>query len=242
LITNNTFGVFMEEMIDSKNIFTNGWSVYQKILDKNYMFHEEIYSEVSTFIERHFKDKAISVLELGCGDASQTPRAFNRAHVDTYFGCDLSCEALKSAHANLASMTSNIDLACEDMLATLEKTRRKFDVIFTSYAVHHLNNIQKRMFFSFAKDLLVDGGSIILIDVTRADDEKQDQYLDHYLRNVKSYWQVLNDQEFKLIDDHVRSSDFPETLSGYEELAHEAGFKNFEILAQHTWHYGYSIF
>ncbi len=23
---------------------------------------------------------------------------------------------------------------------------------------------------------------------------------------------------------------------------HEAGFKNFEILAQHTWHYGYSIF
>ena len=232
----------MSEIVDSKNIFTNSWSVYQKILNQNYMFHDEIYSQVSDFIERHFKGKAISVLDLGCGDASQVTKAFSHAHVDSYIGCDSSDEALKSAKANLVSLTSNTTLFCEGMLETLEKTHSKFDVIFTSYAVHHLNHEEKRLFFAFTKNLLVDGGCIVLVDVTRAVDETQDQYLDHYLNYVKSHWLVLNDQEFKLIDDHVRSSDFPETLSGYKKLAHDAGFKNFEVLAKHTWHYGYYVF
>ncbi len=232
----------MKQTIDSKKIFTDGWSVYQKVLNENYMFHHEIYSQLNGFIKRHFRDKTISVLDLGCGDASQITKAFNGAHVDSYFGCDLSDEALKRAKANLVSLTSKIALVCEDMLEVLEKTHTKFDVIFTSYAVHHLNHEEKRLFFAFAKGVLVDGGCIVLVDVTRAVDETQDQYLDHYLNHVKSDWLVLNDQEFKLINDHVRSSDFPETLSGYKKLAHDAGFKSFELLAKHTWHYGYSIF
>jgi cyclopropane fatty-acyl-phospholipid synthase-like methyltransferase len=232
----------MNVIIDSSKIFTDGWSVYQKILNKNYMFHQEIYSKVSDFVKQYFKHKNISILDLGCGDASQITKAFNGVNVAGYFGCDLSNEALKSAKTNLVSLTSNIELVCEDMLETLEKTQKKFDVIFTSYAVHHLNQEQKRLFFSFAKDLLVDDGCLLMIDVTRAVDETHDQYLDHYLNHVKLYWDVLDDQEFKLINNHVRSSDFPETLVGYEKLANEVGFKSCEVLAKHTWHYGYCFF
>ena len=41
------------------------------------MFYHEIYSQLNDFIKRHFRDNTISVVDLGCGDASQITKAFN---------------------------------------------------------------------------------------------------------------------------------------------------------------------
>ncbi len=66
---------------DPAGYFQDGWPVYRKIVDNNYMFHREIYGDITSFIGRRFQQRPISVLEMGCGDASQTAAALRNCRV-----------------------------------------------------------------------------------------------------------------------------------------------------------------
>lgn len=52
----------------SNELFNNQWILYQKILNNNYMGHQEIYDILHEFLLSNFQ-KPFKMLELGCGDA-----------------------------------------------------------------------------------------------------------------------------------------------------------------------------
>ena len=55
---------------NATELFTDGWGAYEKVLKHNYMFHEEIYSDIKNYINRQKLNHSVSILEAGCGDAS----------------------------------------------------------------------------------------------------------------------------------------------------------------------------
>lgn len=58
----------------SNELFNNQWILYQKILNNNYMGHQEIYDILHEFLLSNFQ-KPFKMLELGCGDATFTAKA-----------------------------------------------------------------------------------------------------------------------------------------------------------------------
>ena len=217
-------------------IFQDGWSIYKKVLDNNYMFHREIYGGLRSFIEQRYWQRSITVLELGCGDASQTAAALTDCQVSLYQGCDLSEVALQHAAQNLAALQCEVRLACADMLDTLANGPGEFDIVFSSFALHHLNLDEKRRFFSLSHGALKDDGVLLLVDVMREEHEDRTTYLQAYLDYAAEHWQALSKAEFLAVRSHIEENDFPETAATYAAIAQDTGFSRGQQLNQHTWH------
>jgi len=223
--------------LDSWGLFSKRWSAYEKVLKHNHMFHNEIYSDIKGYINKRKLNEPITILEPGCGDASQTIKLFKNIDVARYCGIDLSAFALNIAKHNLISLSSNIKLECVDMLVGMSSIDTMFDVVFTSYAIHHLSTEGKRQFFSLAADKLKDDGMLIYIDVMKENDEQdRKSYIKSYLGHVNQYWSGLEQDEVKFINEHISNYDFPECAEVNIQLAENSGFKNFIKLSRHTWH------
>jgi cyclopropane fatty-acyl-phospholipid synthase-like methyltransferase len=216
--------------------FQDGWPIYRKIIDNNYMFHREIYGEVKSFIEQRFQQRPISVVEMGCGDASQTAEALRDCHVSLYQGYDLSEVALGLARQNLAPLACKVNLVCTHMLDGLSRVTEPFDVVFSSFAIHHLTFDEKRRFFNLSHRTMKQDGVLLLVDVMREEHEDLATYLDGYLGYAAKHWRALTQEEFSVVFKHVSENDFPEKPTAYETMAKENGFSGVNHLNHHTWH------
>lgn len=83
--------------------YFNDWQRYQKIVDNNYMRHQELYEHLKNIISQHF-NQPFSMLELGCGDAAFTCKTLMDTSISSYKGVDLSSQALELAKQNLAKL------------------------------------------------------------------------------------------------------------------------------------------
>ena len=52
----------------SSEIFDE-WVLYNKILEKDLMFHSEIFTKIQKIIDSKFNGKDYKLLDIGCGDA-----------------------------------------------------------------------------------------------------------------------------------------------------------------------------
>jgi len=226
-----------EQQPESMAIFHDGWTTYQKIIAQNYMFHSDIYRDVKAEIERRFGDRPIRVLELGCGDASATAQALRDSRVEFYYGCDLSPVALAVAEKNLALLSCEIELNCTDMLACLSGMDSKFDVVFSSYALHHLAREDKQHFFELTHRLMNADGVHILVDLMREENEDRHSFISSYLGYVASNWHQLDGLELKSVTEHISERDHPESVSDYEAISRASGFIRCGLMNKHNWHH-----
>jgi cyclopropane fatty-acyl-phospholipid synthase-like methyltransferase len=226
----------MSNAIAEVGEFFTGWTTYRQVLDNNYMFHKEIYQAVNILLNEQLVDQPFSLLDLGCGDASFLAMALQGTTIREYTGYDLSASALILAEKNLAPLESVVHLFNEDLLAGLEKTEECFDVIFTSFAVHHLNIEEKANFFSLAKSALTDNGFLLFIDVMREPTESLDTYLDNYCFWLEDTWVCLESEERAALAKHIRNNDMPETANTLCALAKTAGFNHVKEVCQFPWH------
>jgi SAM-dependent methyltransferase len=147
--------------------FFDGWRSYQKIVAANYMFHREIAADLRQVLRARFDGKPFSFLDLGCGDAATLAPVLEGLAVRRYKGVDLLQTALTLAAKNLAILPCAAELARGDFFAELAQESSSFDVIYTSYALHHLATEEKAEFFVRAERCLTDSGLLLLVDVTR---------------------------------------------------------------------------
>src|SRR5262245_66690454 len=62
--------------------FFHEWSIYDQVLDHNYMHHDEIYRDVQQFLADRYGHRPFALLDLGCGRVRNLARGRHR----TLFG------------------------------------------------------------------------------------------------------------------------------------------------------------
>jgi SAM-dependent methyltransferase len=216
-------------------IFRKTWATYQKVISNNFMFHREFSTAVSKLLENC--PGPLNFLDLGCGDAAHIGKIVSSGQVAEYCGCDLSPHALDVALNNLEQFGIRVKLLCRDMLSVLrEAPENHFDVVYSSYALHHLSVEEKQTFFMECRRTLRENGCVILVDVMLEEGEDRPAYLDSYNGAVATQWEALTPYEREQVQEHISNCDFPETPTFYQKLAHNAGLNTCRRLGKKTWH------
>jgi cyclopropane fatty-acyl-phospholipid synthase-like methyltransferase len=130
-----------------------------------------------------------------------------------------------------------VELHKGDLLSGLKARGEKFDVVFTSFALHHLAYDEKSVFFQLACQRLNEDGVLLFIDTMRADDEDRGLYLDRYCEWLRSRCKTLSAEALDLLCAHIRSSDFPETTAVVQRMATDAGFRRHVEMNRFGWHH-----
>lgn len=202
-------------------LFDTG-AAYDAVLDRNYMFHAELHEEAAGLFSQH--QQPFSVLDLGCGTARNLAQTLQNCSVAAYTGFDLAESALQEARRNLASLNCPVTLYHGDMLDGLKAVTRQHDVIFSSFALHHLSLERKAVFFEHAHRVLRGAGIMLLIDIAREPGEDRAAYIEAACHRIAVEWVGLPPEARSAICDHVRECDFPETSADIHTLATRAGF------------------
>jgi SAM-dependent methyltransferase len=219
----------------------NQWSIYNRVLDHNYMFHDEIFQDVQRVVERHYGNRRLTVLDLGCGTARHTSRALQGRSVARYTGHDLSEVALAHAAPNLAGLGCPVELKPCDLLDGLTSCSVRFDLIFCSFALHHLVSAEKATFFREASQRLDENGMLLLVDVMREPNEDLELYLDRYCAWARCEWKALSPEALNLLCDHIQSNDLVETASDLRAMATAAGFNRCVEINRFRWHHTWNL-
>jgi SAM-dependent methyltransferase len=219
-----------------KENFFDAWAVYEEVLNRNYMFHDGIYRDVRRFFADCYGSRPFTLLDLGCGSARHLAEALRGRSVRGYVGYDLSAEALDHARINLAGLGCPFELRHGEILDGLKASSDAVDLIFCSFALHHLSFADKLSFFKSAYRRLTENGQLLLIDTTREEDENLPIYLDRYCGWLRAEWKALSPAALDAICVHIRNNDFPETLSALQVMAHDGGFAQVTEIDRFRWH------
>ncbi|MBW4634690.1 MAG: class I SAM-dependent methyltransferase [Iphinoe sp. HA4291-MV1] len=219
--------------LGSQEYFGEQWKVYQKVLNNNYMGHGEIYCILHELLVSYFQ-KPFKMLDLGCGDASFTAQVLLDTNIVSYQGVDLSIPALEIAKQNMAIIQCDTTFTqgnfSELVSQLVQGQQDRFDAILMSFALHHLHLEQKDCFIGQLKSLLASGGIFILIDIVRQEEEDRESYIRRYLEGIQKHWSLLTPQEYSMVENHMLSSDFPETQQTLQEISQKYNFTRFECL------------
>ena len=175
--------------------FFQGWQLYQSVVQNNLMEHRQIGTALRSVFES--LDPEFSVLDLGCGDSSMAIKALEGLPVSSYAGVDLTAPALEIARANFRG-TYSATWVHGNMVDYITSCDQQFDVIMTSFAMHHLPaDIKQAWLIDIAKHLTPSGRLLL--------DETVQTYLD-----LIADW-PLSPADKATIATHMWSSDFPES-------------------------------
>lgn len=224
--------------MDHENIktFFDMWKIYDFLLDRNYMLHKEIYADVALWLREQFESRTFSIVDLGCGNARFIAQALQNTTVSRYVGYDLSDVALRDAARHLASLKCDLELRQANFMEGMENRTERFDLIFSSYSLHHFEAPAKGRFFNLARQKLQPGGAILLIDTAREDHETRELSLKSYCDWIRATWKDVPPAALEQIYAHILSSDHPETNATMHQLAADAGFSRRRDINKHLWH------
>ena len=170
---------------NSAKVFSENWNIYQKIILHNYMHHAAFVKKTAE-VFRKLSQKKLRILDIGCGDAMALLPILQQAPVAFYSGYDLSPYALQMAAANLSSQHFPSSFKEGNMMMLIQEEKKQFDVVHSSFAIHHLQDDEKQKLFKACFDKLTPGGKMIYIDVFRQRGNTREQYIEDYIFYIKS--------------------------------------------------------
>jgi ubiquinone/menaquinone biosynthesis C-methylase UbiE len=221
---------------ESAEMFRSSWSLYDTVVGHNYMFHREIQECIHDVLGARRTSGGYSLLDLGCGNARSLAACAGDCPPVRYEGVDLSPAALAEAAKNLKSWPS-VTFQEQDMLTKAQSVpSSSFDVVYSSFAMHHLGAAEKERLFAACARLLKPGGTFLLVDILREDGETREQFLESYFRIVRAKWTAITPAQVEEIYRHVSTFDFPETFWALAEMARQSGFHDAQTLGRFDAH------
>ncbi len=216
----------------SAEIFRSAWSVYDAIIELNYMAHREIHALVRGALAARAGRGAYRLLDLGCGNArllADTLREFPPAH---YVGVDLSRPALDEATQQLRGLPA-VELREQDMLSCVaSQADDSVDVIYSSFAMHHLSTAEKTRLVVQIGRVLKPDGQLILVDVVRAEGQSRDSYVREYREMMTRSWADFAPEHIEQVWGHIAQFDYPEPVTSLAAMARAAGLTEPNVLGQ----------
>ncbi|RKZ88747.1 MAG: ubiquinone biosynthesis protein UbiE [Candidatus Parabeggiatoa sp. nov. 3] len=221
----------MSNQTDSEKVkdYFDQWNLYQKIINFNYMVHNEIFEVLRQFFDANFH-QPFSLLDLGCGDAFYTARLLKDTHIARYVGVDLSETALGYANKNMDSISCEKVFIEGNLMEVVRDFQARFDVIIAGYSIHHLTLEEKDAFFGHCCTALKPKGQFLAYDIVRHPHETREAYLKRQWAIYKNNWTELTKEELMRLHDHIFANDYPESIDTLDELAKHNGFKHLKSL------------
>lgn len=221
---------------DPSQIFIRNWEIYQKIIHENYMKHKELGERVQYHLSSLSVRTPINILDIGCGDAQQIAGQLKKLRVSAYTGYDLSAQAIEFAKQQFGSFTNtNFNIGYMEELIKTDK--QSYNLIYSSFAIHHLIDAQKQSLINECFSKLEQNGLFILIDIKRLPGQTVSAYQLSYADWIKSDWHALTEKEQLAIIDHLSTCDIPVETKTYTAYAIEAGFalvEEYEVDTKHA--------
>jgi SAM-dependent methyltransferase len=215
--------------------FFHVWDTYAKVVAANYMFHREIGEAVKTALRARFADRPFSILDLGCGDAATFAPLLADFALTSYKGADLSEAALALAARNLSRLACPVELVQAELMSELAASE-PVDVIYVSFALHHLTTPRKADFFALAAQKLAPGGMLLLADVVREEGQSLAAYHAAYCDWLRDSMATLDASEKDAICEHLVNNDLPEPFSVLRAQAAAAGLGMLAVAEPQKWH------
>lgn len=216
--------------------FNTAWGVYDIALERNYMFHREIYAGVLDQL-RTCEAGRYTLLDLGCGSAKTFAPVLAQHPPLRYVGVDLSTTALAEAETWLRPHGFAVDLHEGDLFQFIQQVPpASFNVVFAGFALHHLLEADKQTFFNHARRALKPGGFFLMPDAVRYEDETRDVYLQRYVHDVRTTWTALSPSQMEAVIEHITGQDYPERPSTLARMAQRAGFAQSQELSRYGHH------
>lgn len=207
------------------------WRAYQKLLDNDYMGHAGFFQRLQELVRQTFT-QPITILDLGCGDATPMLPLLQAVPVRHYTGIDITASALERAQRNLAQAGIPATTCEGDLLDLPASVSGPFDLIVASFSLHHLERAShKGKVLAACHRMLQPGGLLVVIDAFRETDESRDDYLERWLAFAREHYATLTRQERELLFGHVVACDYPDAVSTYQALGDRAGFDSMQVLA-----------
>ncbi len=198
----------MDTLSQQQALFDKSWNVYKKIVKADFMHHNLFMRLSAEEIRKIDSKNPISILDIGCGDASPFIPLLEIRPVASYTGYDLSEVAIGYSKKNLESAGIPIELKTGNMMELIQTEVQTFDLIYSSFVIHHLSDEEKSNFFSSIAKKLKPRGKFIYIDVIRSFDKSVDQYRREYAEIINN-WSELDQEEKSLVIDHISQFDYP---------------------------------
>lgn len=209
------------------NYFDANWSRYLQNVRNNALYHTEMFATLDTFLKQQAKD--ITLADLGSGDSSAIVEVLKNNTIKCYIGVDTAPGILEQAKNILADVTCKKQFMCEDMANAVNKLPVPIEIIFTSYALHHLSYADKVKFIQDCQNKLTPGGYFIMVDGVLAPNQTRDEWLDGLQNRLHDASPNLTTEELDHLMEHPRQDDFPESIATFREIAKQQNWKQFDV-------------
>lgn len=184
----------------------------------------------------------LTVIDLGTGTGFFTQRFLEKFPHSSVIAIDGSDKMLNLARTRLKAFAQSIDFRVGDLrkLNDIISNVKRVDVIYSSYALHHLNNHEKLNVIKQSIRHLKPGGWFLNADLVLADNIEIEQRIQQIRVNGILQRAKNSDKRFKdyesvrnfLITLETNENDQPLTLSEDLEIMKDAGLKNVSVFWQ----------
>ena len=217
---------------NASEYFNANWKKYKDSVNNNMLYHREMFETINDCLNA-YKNRPFTFLDLGCGDCSFIAPVLQNKQVTQYFGVDAAPGVIELGKMSMKNVHCPQEFIVEDMIQALKSLNRTVDVIFTSYAVHHLSLEQKEDFLKTCQERLNPTGYLLMLDGVRYEGQTREKWLQVLEKRMQLANQGILEQELAERMRHPISDDHPEPVSFFKEVAIKQAWKHFEILRQH---------
>jgi len=205
-----------EKMRDFFKARVDGYDEHMRL---NVDGFKQIYTVVVDPIEQ--TQKAVRVLDLGCGTGLELGAVFQKAPNACVTGIDLSPEMLDRLAEKYTDKKKQIFLRFGSYLE-FPFPEKKYDYALSVMTLHHLTKVEKMTVYRKILNTLKDDGIYIEADYVVSASEETDRFK-HYLE-IKETYDIKDMQNY-----HV---DIPFSKKTQIQLFNQVGFKHVEVILE----------
>ncbi|KTD03321.1 class I SAM-dependent methyltransferase [Fluoribacter gormanii] len=210
--------------------FNENWQRYQSAIKNNMLFHREMLQALQKFLSTHIGNRPFSFVDVGCGDSSTVVSVLAATSIEKYIGIDAAQDVLKMAENTLAPLNCEKEFIADNMTVALPCLPGPVDVIFTSYAVHHLSLHEKKNFIATCKQKLNPNGFLLMVDGVLKQNQTRDEWLDALQSRMVETNPEITGEEIVARMEHPRADDYPEHIDTFAQIASQQSWSNFQVL------------
>ena len=211
--------------------FNENWNKYQQALSSNTLHHREMTSALNAFLNQTFTSQPFSLIDLGCGDCSSISDVLSNKPLTQFIGIDAAPDVLTLAENNLSKINCDKEFICADMTTALTSLSSPVDIIYTSYAVHHLPYQEKFDLIQTCHGKLKENGFLLMVDGILTPGQTRDEWLETLERRIQTT-QSISDAELALRMEHPRADDFPEEIATFKKIATGQHWQMLDVLVE----------